>query len=691
MRRSPFDQRDLIIDFGDDEIIVNNHFQNPPEIEQIHFDAETATPDIYDVATLNVEYFEDIRTTGADFLLGGDRADDTLDGGLGDDTLDGARGSDLYIVRQGEGNDFIRDTGGGTDTIQFDVASTDVTFTQDALDTNNFHITMADGTDIEINSFLGNNNGVIEAFQFTDVTLDAEQARIRAFADLATAGDDWIIGGQAPDTLTGGLGNDFLSSGDDTNVFEYTIGDGDDTLQSDGAQNTFELIRLTGVALADLQIERVLGSRDLNDSANEEDYRITFANDAGSITVLNGLGVDSVLEKIEVVDEGVFLTDDDIITRSFETDIAAGRTVLQGPASNRAFFPSGASEIYSFIGDDTYAYTAGDGTLKIIDDAPTTGVNRLEITGYASTQATFRRLAAGVEDYLIILPNGDQIIVTGQIVSDAPVNGVNEIFFDGDNVTFDDASITFALDGTSGMAPPVGVGSSGGGSPRTAAPDVEDAVELDALVANAVVATDDDVLSLSSADEVMRLGAGDDHVKAKGGNDAIWGQAGDDTLIGNAGADTLRGGAGEDLLRGGGGRDKLIGGAGDDDLRGNGGRDMLKGGRGADDLSGGAGRDVLKGGGGDDRIEGGKGADRLLGQGGEYTVVFTRGFGSDVVTDFNANADMLDFSGHANVSALGDLALSQAGDDVIILDGVGGRINLLGVDVDDLQSDDFLF
>lgn len=167
--------------------------------------------------------------------------------------------------------------------------------------------------------------------------------------------------------------------------------------------------------------------------------------------------------------------------------------------------------------------------------------------------------------------------------------------------------------------------------------------------------------------------------------------ADDDRIDGYFANDTIRAGAGEDLLSGGGGRDKLIGGAGDDDLRGNGGRDMLKGGRGADDLSGGAGRDVLKGGGGDDRIEGGKGADRLLGQGGEDTFVFARGFGSDVVTDFNANADMLDFSGHANVSALGDLALSQAGDDVIILDGVGGRIKLLGVDVDDLQSDDFLF
>lgn len=683
LRRSPFDQRDLIIDFGDDQIIINSHFQNPSEIEQVRFDAETATPDIYTLAELNVEYFEDIRTVEGDFLLGSSRNNDTLDGGAGDDTLDGARGDDLYIVRMGEGNDFIRDVGGGTDTIQFDVASTDVTFAQDVLDTNNFHIIMADGTDIEVQNFLGNNNGVIEQFQFTDVTLDAEQARFRAFADLATDGDDTIIGGQAPDTLRGGLGNDFLSGGDDTDVFEYTIGDGDDTLQSDGSENTFELIRLTGVALDDVQIERVLGSRDLDGSANTEDYRITFANDAGSVTVLNGLGVGSVVDRIEIVDEGVFLTADDIITRSLQGDLDAGRTVLQGPATNGAAFPSGASAIYSFTGDDTYTYNAGDGPLTIVEDAPETGTNRLEIFGHNSTDAIFTRLAEGAEDYLITLPGGDQILVIGDFTTET-VNGVNEIFFDGDNIVFSDADITTLANGGSAS------GSSGGGSGgsgRVVSPVITEVPVSDV----ATSAPDGETLILTAAAETMRSGGGDDHIRARGGADAIWGQAGDDTLMGNGGADTLRGGAGEDDLRGGGGRDKLIGGADDDVLRGNGGRDTLKGGGGDDDLMGGLGNDTLKGGGGDDRIEGGKGNDRLTGQGGEDTFVFARDFGEDIITDFRDGVDVLDFARHNAVSALGDLTITQVGANALISDGVGGQVMLWRTDVNDLQEDDFLF
>ncbi len=687
LRRSPFDQRDLIIDFGDDEIIVNSHFQNPSEIEQIHFDAETATPDIYDVATLNVEYFEDIRTTGDDFLLGGDRANDTLDGGLGDDTLDGARGDDLYIVRQGEGNDFIRDTGGGTDTIQFDVASTDVTFTQNRLDTNDFHINMADGTSIRVQNFLGNNNGVIEQFQFTDVTLDAEQARLRAFADLATAGDDTIIGGAAADTLRGGLGNDFLDGGDDVDVFEYTIGDGDDTLQSDGADSSFEMIRLTGVSLADIQIESVQGTRDLDESqpGNTQDYRISFANDPGSIVVLNGLGISTLFDKIEIVDEGVFLTDEDIIARALIADLAAGRTNLEGPSLGVGLFPAGARTITSAQGLDFYTFVAGDGQLTILDDEPSTGVNRLGIFGYSSTDATFRRLAAGAEDYLITLPDGDQILVVGQFTT-GPVNGVNEIFFADDNVTLNDASITSILDGWTGMVPPPGGGGTGG-SGRVVNPEI---ASFEPAAAEGAT-SGDDRLVLSGADDVVRLGAGDDHVRAKGGDDAIWGQKGDDTLIGNGGADTLRGGAGEDVLRGGSGRDRLIGGKDDDVLRGNGGRDILKGGRGEDDLSGGVGRDVLKGGGGDDRLEGGKGVDRLTGQGGEDTFVFTRGAGADVVTDFRDGVDLLDFAGHSGVSAFGDLTITQIGDNALVMDGVGGQITLLRVDANDLQDDDFLF
>ena len=52
---------------------------------------------------------------------------------------------------------------------------------------------------------------------------------------------------------------------------------------------------------------------------------------------------------------------------------------------------------------------------------------------------------------------------------------------------------------------------------------------------------------------------------------------------------------------------------------------------------------------------------------------------------------MLDFSGHASASALGDLMIEQVGVNAVITDGAGGRVTLLRVDANDLQEDDFLF
>lgn len=689
--RSPIRSTELSLDFGNgDELLIRNFYPGGFVIEQFVFQADSATPEIVTGDEIATEYINDFATSGDDVLIGGNGRNETLDGGAGNDTLDGQDGSDTYVVRRGEGDKLISETGSGdTDVLQLDVASTSVTFEQNPIDTNNFIIVMDDGTRVEIFNFLEGNDGKIEQFVFTDTTLDTTQARLRAFDDLATNGDDTIIGGDAPDTLRGGPGDDVLRGDGDNDVFVYAIGDGDDTLTTDATNNEFEFIQITGVPVEEVIFERVPGTRDLRagQPSLDEDLLISFVNDPGSIRVENGLRQASTLDRVEIVDSGVILTDEVVFNNVLVNDILSGRTILEGPSTGRAFFPAGAEFIFAQQQGDLFQFAAGQGTLTILDDAPNSEIQRLEVLGYSSTDAVFSRLAAGSEDFIIRLPGGDQIIVIGDVSGGAPVNGVNEIFFAGDNIVFNDADITTLIDGGSAS------GSSGGGSGgsgRVAAPVAIEATAEPAIQALTPV-SEDDTLVLASTDDVMRLGAGDDHIRARGGDDALWGQAGDDTLKGNGGADTLRGGAGEDDLRGGAGRDKLIGGGDDDALRGNGGGDILKGGRGEDDLIGGRGSDVLKGGGGDDRIEGGKGDDRLTGQGGEDTFVFARGFGDDVITDFRDGVDLLDFAGHASVAALGDLTITQTGANAVITDGVGGQITLLRVEVNDLQEDDFLF
>ncbi|MDF1734200.1 MAG: hypothetical protein P1U37_02870 [Minwuia sp.] len=92
-----------------------------------------------------------------------------------------------------------------------------------------------------------------------------------------------------------------------------------------------------------------------------------------------------------------------------------------------------------------------------------------------------------------------------------------------------------------------------------------------------------------------------------------------DTMAGADTADTLAGNGGDDHLNGMGGADLLVGGAGDDTLTG-GNRSGLN------DLS-------------DDTLIGGAGNDLLTGRQGDDDLIFSAGFGNDVVQDNNALAD----------------------------------------------------
>lgn len=171
---------------------------------------------------------------------------------------------------------------------------------------------------------------------------------------------------------------------------------------------------------------------------------------------------------------------------------------------------------------------------------------------------------------------------------------------------------------------------------------------------------------------------GDDIIRGLGGNDNLFSGDGKDKLYGNFGNDILDGGLGADLIKGGNGRDRLIGGAGNDKLLGNAGNDILKGG---------VGKDVLEGGTGNDTLTGGKNPDKF---------VFRDGFGIDKITDFAADNNLEDVNLRAvtAIKGLTDLRnnhMEQVGADVVIDDGSGNQLTLLGVDMGDLHKGDFIF
>jgi Ca2+-binding RTX toxin-like protein len=115
----------------------------------------------------------------------------------------------------------------------------------------------------------------------------------------------------------------------------------------------------------------------------------------------------------------------------------------------------------------------------------------------------------------------------------------------------------------------------------------------------------------------------------------------------------------------------------------------------ADDnaLIGNAAANTLNGGAGNDRIDGGAGNDTLWGGAGNDTFVFTSThFGNDVIKDFGAGFDMLEFS----KASYGDYAsvmshTQQVGADVVITLASDSVIVLQNTKLAMMTADHFTF
>lgn len=160
------------------------------------------------------------------------------------------------------------------------------------------------------------------------------------------------------------------------------------------------------------------------------------------------------------------------------------------------------------------------------------------------------------------------------------------------------------------------------------------------------------------------------------------GSADDNILIGNGGNNTLLGRLGNDTLDGGIGQDRLEGGSG---------HDVLNGGSNADTLLGGNGHDSLNGGAGPDRIDGGSGNDTLNGGGGADNFIFRKGYGSDIITDFSNDVDVIDLRGFgiSNFNQALNYA-TQIGGRVEFDFGDGDVLTIRNITINDL-SDDMTF
>ena len=112
-------------------------------------------------------------------------------------------------------------------------------------------------------------------------------------------------------------------------------------------------------------------------------------------------------------------------------------------------------------------------------------------------------------------------------------------------------------------------------------------------------------------------------------DDQLWGDDGNDIIAANGGNDSLDGGTGNDSINGGAGNDTFMGGEGDDTLIGSYDNDFYQGGAGNDLL------DESYKQSGEDTLDGGTGNDTLKGMADSDIYIFDRGYGHDIIEDFN--------------------------------------------------------
>lgn len=616
--------------------------------------------DLSGTAYLDGDEGDDSLTSGdSDDRLFGDEGQDTLEAGDGFDTIDAGSGDDVVFggggddeIDGGAGNDSIQ-AGDGDDTI-VDGIGLDSVFGGAGEDVLRFGF-LTDGSLLDLTSgsyVIGADIETLEGSDFSDeFRLDTLGRTL-----FAEDGNDTIVGSAASDTVNGGLGDDSITAGAGNDSIEGNIGNdtiwggsGDDSLSGGHGDN-------------------VVYGEDGND---------TLIAGSGNDALLGGLGNDFIYSGQG--NDHVEGNDGDDVINGYE-----GLDTLYGGDGNDTLLgEEGDDELYGGAGNDSLS--SGDGSDLLFGGA---GFDTLK--GYDENDTIY----GGADGDELDGRDGDDVL-DGGTGDDSIEAGLGD-----DSLIGGEGADT--LKGREGSDTLLGD---------------EGNDELYGHEGNDLLqgGSDDDYLDGGDDDDTLIGGAGTDDLRGRAGADSLEGGSGDDFLAGYEGNDSLFGGSDADYLDGGDDHDLLSGGAGDDDLRGRTGDDDLQGGDGSDSLFGHEGNDTLSGGDsndtlyggsgsdslvgddGDDRLNGNEGDDILVGGLGDDLFDFQLGSGQDIINDFAAGTgggDVIDVSDYSFVDFADLLSAADDGggtsDVVIALDG-SNQVTLLGVQVIDLDSADFIY
>ncbi len=316
---------------------------------------------------------------GNDILQGGD-GNDTLHGGVGNDELLGGYGDDTFRFGLGDGEDTIwYDEMYGTDTLAFGsgITLSDLQFFKVGYD---LVVKVDDaGEQVKLNRWYdpwSSFSGRLDLFSFADGTILTcdqltEQKMVHGSDENdamsgagsvrdwfeGNGGDDTLIGNDGNDILAGGVGNDSLSGGAGDDIFQFNLGDGQDTILSDAVVGSDTLAFGPGISLSDLQL--VKGAHDLI---------IKVGNTGDQVKLVdwcNTLSTGYRLNRFSFADGSIVLTRDDLLVQG-TVHGTTGADTFSGIDTENDWFDGGTGDdiIYGNDGNDILTGGAGNDSLQ---------------------------------------------------------------------------------------------------------------------------------------------------------------------------------------------------------------------------------------------------------------------------------------------------------------------------------------
>ncbi|WP_139126632.1 calcium-binding protein, partial [Acinetobacter sp. YK3] len=314
-------------------------------------------------------------------------------------------------------------------------------------------------------------------------------------------GDDRIYGGDGSDTLIGGTGNDYLDGGAGNDTYIFSLGDGQDTIQSyeNNANKLDRIVFNDGIEIADVSLKRqgddLIVKYSENDQITVNNYFDSNGATASRIDQIVFADGTTVWDVAYIKQQVLVPTEsNDTIQGYNSADHLIGLTgndSLFGNSGNDTLIGgTGNDYLNGATGNDNYIFNLGDG--QDIIESYEYNINKLDriifSEGIVVSDVSLKRQS---NDLIIKYSENDQITVKNYFDS----NGATAYRID--QIVFADETVW----------------------------DVE-TIKIKVLAATE---SNDVINGYNSSDELNGLA----------GNDNLYGHAGNDTLIGGTGNDHL--------------------------------------------------------------------------------------------------------------------------------------------------------